>query len=431
MTPPGLPTGWSPVPPSGPEGPGALTWLVTVNGTQTALTSSQVSDGTLGLRRSGVVVLTIPAGWTAEANTPADFSITLRAQPAVYTFPPRALHIVPNTVAVVNERPTTQLDDTYIEGQVQKWRRLPGNVFVLPAGDRPALASTINVAITEIGETQPKTWTQVADLTTAGPDDRVFVLDAADARLRFGDGIKGRLPVPKDTKSVTVGYTVGGGAAANMGSGLPWVVAGYSGLAVWNVVEATGGADAETVASVRERAPGVVNDTGRAIIQNDFEQLAMVVPGTAIARAYAAIGLHPLFPNQVVPGAVTVFLVPDVPRNSDNSPDYGTDTQFPPGPVADAPTIAAVQTALDQARLVTSEVFVASAIYRPLTITLTVVAQTSDPQAHAYVVVHRSPKIFRPAHRRRRRIGLAVRWAGAAVNAAQNRPERDRQPRHN
>ena len=381
LTPPGLATGWSPNAPTGPPGPNALTWLVTVNGTLTPLDSGQVVDGTLSLRRSGVVVLTIPSGWTVEPNTTADFAVVLRAQQAVNTFPPRISRLIPNVVTAVNSRPTSQLTPEYIQGQVETWRRLPGNVFVLPEGDRPALAPTVKVEITEMSATTPTTWQQVDDLTTAGPDDRMYVLDATAARLRFGDGVTGQLPVPKDTKSVTVSYSVGGGIAGNLGSLLPWVVPGQPALSAWNIVEAAGGADAETIAAVRERAPAVVTYTGRAITQADFEQVATVVPGTAIARADAAIGRHPLFPNRVVPGAVTVFLVPDVPRNSDGSPDYGSDEQFPAGPVADAPTIAAVLAALNQARLVTSEVFVETVNYRPLTINLTVTAQTSDPQA--------------------------------------------------
>ena len=85
-------------------------------------------------------------------------------------------------VSAVNQRPAAQLTPAYIQGQVEAWRRLPGNVFVLPEGDRPALASTVVVAITELGEKTPTTWQMVDDLTTAGPDDRVYVLDATAAR---------------------------------------------------------------------------------------------------------------------------------------------------------------------------------------------------------------------------------------------------------
>ena len=101
---------------------------------------------------------------------------------------------------------------------------------------------------------------------------------------------------------------------------------------LWNVVPAAGGRDAETLDSVRLRAPEVLKATDRAITQGDFEELAMPTPGTTVARAHASVGRHPLFPKRVIPGAITVFLVPDVPRKSDRSPDYGTDDPFPDGP---------------------------------------------------------------------------------------------------
>ena len=198
------------------------------------------------------------------------------------------------------------------------------------------------------------------------PTDAVFVYDAVSARLRFGDGVAGRLPIPTDPTSVTVSYSVGGGTAGNLASGLQWTVnnAGAETLQAWNVVPATGGLDAETLEQVRQRAPEVLKSTGRAITAADFEEIATQTPGTSIARAVAAVGRHPSFPNQVVPGAVTVFIVPDVPRNADGSPNYGPNITFPAGPAADGTTQAAVLAALNGAKMLTSEVFVAAANYR-------------------------------------------------------------------
>ena len=171
--------------------------------------------------------------------------------------------------------------------------------------------------------------------------------------------------------------------AGNLAGSLPWTVTtgGSATLKAWNVVPATGGQDAETLEAVRQRAPEVLKSIGRAITIADFEEVATQIPGTTVARAFAAVGRHPEFPNQVVPGAVTVFLVPDVPRKSDGSPDYGTDTLFPAGPVADAPTIAAVLDEAESARMITSEVFVAPANFRQVAISLTVSATPSDPKA--------------------------------------------------
>ncbi|HKM57083.1 MAG TPA: putative baseplate assembly protein [Isosphaeraceae bacterium] len=388
LTPPGLESGWFPNAPTKPLGPNALTWLATINGTLTPLDSTQVVDGTLGLRRSGIVQLPIPALWTAEPNTTPNptsvgYAIVLRGSAAGWTVPPRVSRLIPNVVSAVHSRPATGLTQEYIKSQVANWRRLPGNVIVLPEEERPALASTLKVSITGPGQKTATDWTQVDDLGTAGPDDLVYVLDAASAKIRFGNGVTGRLPIPNDPSAVNVSYSVGGGVAGNLASSLPWTVTtgGSATLKAWNVVPSTGGQDAETLEAVRQRAPEVLKSIGRAITIADFEEVATQVPGTTVARAVAAVGRHPDFPNQVVPGAVTVFLVPDVPRKSDGSPDYGTDTLFPAGPVADAPTIAAVLDALNSARMITSEVFVAPANYRQVAISLKVSATPSDPKA--------------------------------------------------
>ena len=429
LTPPGLESGWFPNAPTKPLGPNALTWLATINGTLTPLDSTQVVDGTLGLRRSGIVQLPIPALWTAEPNTaPIRRASATRscsaARPPAGQSPPRVSRLIPNVVSAVHSRPATGLTQEYIQSQVANWRRLPGNVIVLPEEERPALASTLKVSITGPGQKTATDWTQVDDLGTAGPDDLVYVLDAASAKIRFGNGVTGRLPIPNDPSSVNVSYSVGGGVAGNLASSLPWTVTtgGSATLKAWNVVPSTGGQDAETLEAVRQRAPEVLKSIGRAITIADFEEVATQVPGTTVARAVAAVGRHPDFPNQVVPGAVTVFLVPDVPRKSDGSPDYGTDTLFPAGPVADAPTIAAVLDALNSARMITSEVFVAPANYRQVAISLTVSATPSDPKAMTTALNQAPSDVLRPPRRRRRRVGLAVRRTGPAVERCSGSP---------
>jgi hypothetical protein len=388
-TPPGLEPGWSPTAADGPAGPAAVTWTGTINGNPTPFLLKPEDDGTLGLRRSGIVRLTIPSGWTPEPNSTNDYSVVLSAANTGWTFPPRVIRLVPNVVSAEHSRPAL-LPDGYSQKQLQGWRYLPGNVFALPEGEQPALASTFSVALTERDPTTPTPapWRRVADFSTAGPEDRVFVYDAASGQLRFGDGVAGRLPLPKDTSSLALTYQVGGGSAGNLGAALAWETVAPLPLCLRNLVPAAGGVDEESPDTLRARAPEVLKATGRGITRDNFVALATRITdpttgkatGTTIIRARAAVGRHPLFPHQVVPGAVTVFLVPDVPRNTDGSPDYGTDDAFPPGPVPDEPTLAAVRARLDQARLVTSEVYVCAANYRAVTIALTVSAGPAGTQ---------------------------------------------------
>jgi len=410
LTPPGVDPGWSPSLSTTPlVGPNPVTWSISINnGTATDVTK-KVTDSTNGLRRSGIVVLPIPAIPAPQPNTSSTCAVVLNASAAGWATPPRVTRLIPNVVSAVHLRALTAGAAENIQDQVKSWRRLPGNAIILPETDRPAfantrpeekgpaLANTLTVAITESDGTA-KDWTPVDDLGIYGPEDTVFVYDAVSARLRFGDGEAGRLPIPKDPTSVAVSYSVGGGTAGNLASGLQWTVdnAGAGTLKAWNVVPAAGGLDAETLDKVRQRAPEVLKSTGRAITADDFKEIATQTPGTSVARAVAAVGRHPCFPNQLVPGAVTVFLVQDVPRDTDLSPLYGTSDTFPPGPVADQPTIAAVLAALNAAKMVTTEVFVASAIYREVALALTIVAAPSDKNGMKMSLYQAFQKYFDP-----------------------------------
>ena len=142
----------------------------------------------------------------------------------------------------------------------------------------------------------------------------------------------------------------------------------------------------------------VLKSTGRAITADDFKEIATQTPGTSVARAVAAVGRHPCFPNQLVPGAVTVFLVQDVPRDTDLSPLYGPTDTFPPAPVpvADQPTIAAVLAALNAAKMVTTEVFVASANYRKVALALTITAAPTDKNGMKTSLYQALQKYFDP-----------------------------------
>jgi predicted phage baseplate assembly protein len=197
--------------------------------------------------------------------------------------------------------------------------------------------------------------------------------------LRFGDGLTGRVPVlfKADGANVRVQYCVGGGSAGNLGDSRDWEGVTQQDLKATNVVPAEGGEEPETIAKARERAAGVLKRSHRAITREDYEELALTTPGVAIKRAHAAVGFHPDFPCAKVPGAVTVFLVPDAPRE-DVETDW-LETAFVAAPVADPGALEAVRARLGMARLVASEVFVRTPRYRPVALTVTVEGDPADP----------------------------------------------------
>lgn len=136
------------------------------------------------------------------------------------------------------------------DGQRREWRRAPGNTFL-----------------------------------TATKDDRLFIVDAVDGTLTFGNGIRGKmLPVGNFNLSVEVYHTVPG-EAGNIGPGMVRLVEGYADVvAVDNLLPATGGRNAESIEEIIRRAPSILTSRDRAVTRLDFEIIAREASGE-VARA--------------------------------------------------------------------------------------------------------------------------------------------------
>jgi hypothetical protein len=149
-----------------------------------------------------------------------------------------------------------------------------------------------------------------------------------------------------------------------------------NGAPLWtagNPVDASAGVEEEPLSQARTRAGAFVREANRAILRNDFETLAVTAPGIGIARAHAAVGYHPCYPCDRVPGAVTVFVVPDVPRPAPDGSDEG-DFTFVAAPSPDAGQLAVVSALLDARRLVGSEIYVRRPMYRAVSVVLEIAA---------------------------------------------------------
>jgi hypothetical protein len=333
---------WSPRAVDDVRPPADLTWSWFNPGTGATGAFESVVDGTAGLRRSGVVRLEPPAGWTT-----ADRGVTVATRAATYSAPPVLLQLAVNVSAAhhVEQRTVTGTD---LADQIYAWLKLPGQRLVLPGAAGHLLSATLRIRDDE--------WQSVADFAFGSSRDTVYVLDRAAGALVFGDGLTGRIPVaaPED---VAVEYSVGGGRVGNGGLTGNWLPldeddAVEGTLAAANLVQAEDGAEQETVAQARERAAGALGEVTRAVTAEDYVTLATTTPGVAVGRAYASIGEHPGFPCVRVPGAVTVHIVPSVPRG----------TVAAPRP--DPGMLCEVADRLDRARLITSEVFVRAPAYR-------------------------------------------------------------------
>lgn len=352
-----------------------------------------VQDGTGGLRRSGIVRLRLPAQWQRELLDPKlrgllPFALILRIDDASFASPPVIKSIVPNVVIASHRRRT---DEYSLD---LDWLPLPGRALPLP--DQPPLDTqppaengvpslvpplddSVQLSICERdGEFD---WYPTQTLTFRGPDERVFLVDREKGLLRFGDGLTGRVPVlnKQQKPNIKLRYFAGGGTAGNIGFNREFEANGNQDTKAKNVVPAQGGAESESLDSARRRAAAVLRRVDRAITESDHVNVVLNTRGVAFKRAYAALGHHPSHPCRVVPGAITVYVVPEAPR--EDGPEYDQDPAYVVAPKPDRGALQAARASMEKARLIGNEVFIAPADYRVVSLAVEARGNPDNPTA--------------------------------------------------
>lgn len=392
-----VPPAWSPDAVDGVPPPAELTWAYDDDsGTPVQFDAAEVTDSTQGLRRSGTVKLPVPPSW-ASSSTPR--SLRLTTAQATFAAPPRLRQLEVNVTVARNWQHVIAAGElAVLNQQVKGWLPLPGLHLDLPGAQgflldaspmlqklHPSQEPVQKDPLLTIRERdgQEHQWTAVADFVFAGREDRVFVIDRAAGALRFGDGRTGRIPVPdpdpdqRDAALSSVTWTLGGGVAGNGGTTSNWHVTGTPSVTAANPVPAAGGADPETIAQARVRAGAALTEVHRAVTPADHETIATAAPGVAVARAHAAVGDHPGYPCTLVPGAVSVYVVPAAPRGDADwdQPD------FVPAPQPDPGMLSQVCSVLGQARLLGEELFVRAPRYRAAWLQVELTGTPRDPAA--------------------------------------------------
>lgn len=236
----------------------------------------------------------------------------------------------------------------------------------------PVLPGTLAIGVDEGLAGGAEVWEQVTDFYGSTGDARVYVLDAANGTIAFGDNHFGAIPLANPTiqNNITAStYRYGGGFAGNVDAGAITDLQSYVAYVdrVTNPISAQGGSDEEPIGETVLRAAHDVRATNRAVTADDFESLALETPGALIARAHALPLTDPAFTGLEVPGSVTVLVIPQ--RTVDVDVTLQDATTLPPSP--NRTTLEAVCTWLDAHRLVTTELHVAGPRYRILRFSMT------------------------------------------------------------
>lgn len=128
-------------------------------------------------------------------------------------------------------------------------------------------------------------WHEVADFYSSGAGDRHYILDRQTGEIRFGDGLAGMIP-PRGRNNIRLSfYLTGGGTQGNITSKtitqlkttVPYIDRGI------NLEPSAGGAQQETLDSLKERVPKQLRHRDRAVTAEDIADLAYEA-STDVAR---------------------------------------------------------------------------------------------------------------------------------------------------
>ncbi|MGW4095831.1 putative baseplate assembly protein [Mycobacterium sp. NPDC004974] len=218
-----------------------------------------------------------------------------------------------------------------------------------PLAQRPVLPGTVELDVEETDGWKP--WTEVAPYATGGVGASTFTVDYAAGAVTF-DGKE----VPQRGQRIrTRSYRYGGGVAGNVvAKSISKIATAAAGVDAVNPFPATGGVDPASLADALDEIPARVHRRDRAVIADDFRDLALEVAG--VARAETLPLLHPDTPDVAAAGVVSVVVFPT------------EDQQNPSAPMPDFVLLRSVARYLDVRRLVTTELYVIPPTYRKVVV---------------------------------------------------------------
>ena len=267
-----------------------------------------VRDDTYGLARTGVVLLRVHG-----VNSGDSTSLRLRLDRGFYPVAPKLVRLKLNVLPVVQLRRVP-------EGAIARSDGLPDQDYPLDLSGLPD-ASEIQkdeglkiapfaLRIEEGGG--PKEWVEADSFEHSGPGDRHYVRDAKQQRIRFGNGVNGRIP-PRGAQIGHRPYHVTGGEGGNLGSDLNWRVSGapQAGPSFGtNPERFTGGADAWGIDELLAAARSQALEREALLTNAELKDAVLALPGFAVGRAEVLPRYNPAAPAIRTRHARTVVVIP-------------------------------------------------------------------------------------------------------------------------
>lgn len=333
-------------------------------------------DTTGGLNREGSITLLVPTeheplsvGNLAAYWLRARLLVPLPGHPT-YKASPRLREV---SAVALGGTVDAEHAESLAGEQIGRSDGSPAQAF--DVGHRPVLPRSSEECVEVVHGDRVETWTEVADFSGSGPQDKHVVWDSTTGTIRFGPSI--RYPdgttrqhgaIPQDGAFVRVtGYRSGGGRQGNVGtrtlsvmrSAVPYV------SGVVNLGPASGGVDAESVAEAKERAPLTLRTGRRAVTTGDYERLTL--------EASAEVARTRCQSAQRGNGAVRLLVVPRV---------RGEATAHHLDDFALAPElVTTIKTQLDEHRVIGTAVEISTPYYQGISVAALVHAAPGRPAA--------------------------------------------------
>lgn len=355
--PPGVAPSWLATPDADAVHPAAsLAWAA--RGADGSTSRISVDDQTLGFRRVGLLTFDWPSTWDAVGA--GDRSLVARLVDGEHTEAITLRSVAAN--AAVAEHRVAQ-DHVVDPSRLEAMLALPQQRITLRREAAGALLDGPEDLVVDMTELDGAThrWRGVRSWVGVGPADRVVLIDRRRGAIIFGDGLRGRIPRPASAGPTNVRYHLGGGTDGDVAPARDW--AEVDGAATARNVFGASGAEPETLARALDRSADSLAAVGRTVTEADVVAIALATPGVGVDRAHASTGYHPDFPCDIVPGAISVTVVPYARRQTPSE-------NWSPAPMPDSGLLAAVQAGLDRGRLLGQELFVLAPTYHSVDVRL-------------------------------------------------------------
>ncbi len=345
------------------------------------LTLDVVADTTVGLTRHGVVRVALPAA--SRIRVPSN-DVRMNLKAGVGDAPPRLDQAdrAARLVAWIRVRPTLKslqrLAVSWVginAVEIDQRKTLTNRVIAHSTGvadqewqlpGQSVEAESLVMQVEESGRGfQP--WQRIEDLALASRDAAVYQLDREAGTIRFGDGMRGRIPETGMRVRVAV-MRAGGGAAGNLPPGSLTTITARdvrgaivtTKLKVAQTLPTEGGADAETLAEAERRIPALFRHRDRAVTETDYQELAARTPGIRMGRVEVLPRFKPHQRRFNVPGVVSVMVIPFKEAAS------------LPNPRPDRPFLEAVHGMLNPRRPLGTELYVIGCEYVSLGVSVAI-----------------------------------------------------------